>query len=191
MVWPSEPSGGDQFVMDDLDHHLAGRDRLDDGGADRLLAHALGETADDVERDVGFQQRAAHLAHRGVDVGFRTARRARVSRSRMPPSFSDRLSNNAVVLCACCRRFAAFAAAVIIPPWCAGVARRGDDDLGVPWQRQDDRPNTFAPEGASRCRALTSGLKGAGRRVEKNVFFEKVAGLNPLSGGKSRKSRAA
>ena len=37
--------GGDQFVMDDLDHHLAGRDRLDDGGADGLLAHAVDEAA--------------------------------------------------------------------------------------------------------------------------------------------------
>ena len=61
----------DQFVMDDLDHHLAGRDRLDDGGADRLLADAFGEAADHVERDVGLEQRAAHLAHRGIDVGFR------------------------------------------------------------------------------------------------------------------------
>ena len=46
----------------------------------------------------------------------------------------------------------------------------GDDGLicrGA--KRRDDHPNTFAPEGASRCRALTSGLK-AGRRVEKNVF---------------------
>ena len=68
---------GDQFVMDDLDHHLAGRDRLDDGGADRLLADAIGEASDDVERDVGFQQRAAHLAHRGVDIGFRQRTAAR------------------------------------------------------------------------------------------------------------------
>jgi hypothetical protein len=61
---------GDQFVMDDLDHHLAGRDRLDDGGADRLLADAIGEISDNLERDVGFQQRAAHLAHRGIDVAL-------------------------------------------------------------------------------------------------------------------------
>jgi hypothetical protein len=38
-------------------------------------------------------------------------------------------------------------------------------------ERQDDRPNTFAPEGASRCRALTSGLKGraAGRKERLSV----------------------
>ena len=76
MVWPSEPSVCDQLVMDDLDHHLAGRDRLDDGGADRLLADVFGKTSDHVERDVGLEQRAAHLAHRGIDVGFRSAHRA-------------------------------------------------------------------------------------------------------------------
>jgi hypothetical protein len=33
-------------------------------------------------------------------------------------------------------------------------------------ERQDDIQNTFSPEGASRCRALTSGLKdrAAGRK---------------------------
>src|SRR6266403_850211 len=63
--------------MDDLDHHLAGRDRLDDGGADRLLAHAIGEASDDIERDVSLEQRAAHLAHRGVDIGLRQRTAAR------------------------------------------------------------------------------------------------------------------
>ena len=62
---------GDQFVMDDLHHHLAGGHRLDHGGADRLLADFFGKTADHVERDVGLQQRAAHLAHRGIDIGLR------------------------------------------------------------------------------------------------------------------------
>ena len=58
----------DQRIVDDLDHHLAGLDRLDDGSADRLGARAVDERAHDLERDVGLEQRAAHLAHRGVDV---------------------------------------------------------------------------------------------------------------------------
>ena len=62
--------GGDQFVVNDLHHHLAGRHRLDHGSADRLLANFFGKTSDHVERDVGFQQRAAHLAHCGVDIGL-------------------------------------------------------------------------------------------------------------------------
>ena len=45
----------------------------------------------------------------------------------------------------------------------------------------EGNPNTFAPEGASRCRALASGLKGraAGR---KERLFEKVCGLNRRRG---------
>ena len=58
----------DERVVDDLDNHLAGLDRLDDGGAHGSRARAVDEGAHDVERDVGFEQRPAHLAHRGVDV---------------------------------------------------------------------------------------------------------------------------
>ena len=61
----------DERVMDDLDHHLAGPDRLDDGGADRLGARAIDERAHDLERDVRLDERAPDLAHRGVDVLLR------------------------------------------------------------------------------------------------------------------------
>ena len=61
----------DQLVMDDLDDHLAGLDRLQHGGADGLFAHAVGEGAHHVERDVGLEQRTAHLAQRRRDVGLR------------------------------------------------------------------------------------------------------------------------
>ena len=54
--------------MDDFHHHLARLHRLDDGGADRLGAGAIDERAHDFERDVGLEQRAANLPHRGVDV---------------------------------------------------------------------------------------------------------------------------
>ena len=95
-VCPSEPERVDQLVMDDLDHHLAGRDRLDDGGADRLLAHAIGKTPDDVEGDVGLEQRAAHLAHRGIDVlfGQRTA-------PRQPIENATKLFRQIVEQCRC------------------------------------------------------------------------------------------
>ena len=58
------------LVVHDLDDHLAGRDRFHHLDADRLLLHVIGEGARDVERDVGLEQRAAHLAQRGIDVGF-------------------------------------------------------------------------------------------------------------------------
>ena len=61
----------DQLVMDDLDDHLAGLDRLEDLGADGLFAHLVGEGAHDFERHVGLEQRAANLAQRRRDIGLR------------------------------------------------------------------------------------------------------------------------
>ena len=61
----------DKFVMDDLDDHLAGLDALEDLGADRLGANLVGEGADDIKRNVGFEEGAANLAQRGCDVGIR------------------------------------------------------------------------------------------------------------------------
>ena len=58
----------DQQIVDDLDHHLAGLDRLDDGRADRLGAGPVDERAHDIERDIRLEQRTAHFAHGGVDV---------------------------------------------------------------------------------------------------------------------------
>jgi hypothetical protein len=65
----------DELVVHDLDDHLAGRDGLDDGDADRALAHLVDEGAGYIERDVGLDEGAAHLAQRGVDIslGERTA----------------------------------------------------------------------------------------------------------------------
>ncbi len=61
----------DELVVHDLDDHLAGRDRLDHVDADRVLLHLVGERARDIERDVGLEQRAPHLAQRRVDVLLR------------------------------------------------------------------------------------------------------------------------
>ena len=63
--------GLDQLVVHDLHDHLAGRDRFDDFDADGALLHLVGEGAGDIERDVGFDQRAPHFLQRGVDVAFR------------------------------------------------------------------------------------------------------------------------
>ena len=111
-----------------------------------------------------------------------------VSRSRMPPSFSDRLSNNAVVPV----QLVPFGDSVaqLVPSSRVGPVRslilvtplRGSSETGS--------PNTFAPEGASRCRALASGLKGraAGR---KERLFENCAGLNAGHARKVKESSAA
>src|SRR5205085_2834039 len=63
---------------------------------DRLLADFLCEAAHDVERDVGLEQRAAHLAHRGVDIGLgqRTA-------TRQPIEYPTKLFRQIVEQCRC------------------------------------------------------------------------------------------
>ncbi len=61
----------DEFVVDDLDDHLAGRDRAQHFGADGLGFDFFGEVLDDIERDVGFEQSAANFAHRLADIAFR------------------------------------------------------------------------------------------------------------------------
>ena len=64
------PKHPHQLVIDDLDDHLAGRDGAHHLLADRLRFYAVDEVAHDVERDIGLEQRAAHLAHRLGDVGL-------------------------------------------------------------------------------------------------------------------------
>ena len=63
--------GLDERIVDDLDHHLAGLDRLHDRRADRSRSRAVDERAHHLERDVRLEQRAPHLAHRRVDVLLR------------------------------------------------------------------------------------------------------------------------
>ncbi len=60
----------DQVVVDDLDDHLARRDRADDIGADGLGTDRIDEVADDRQRHVGFEQGGANLAQGRVDVSF-------------------------------------------------------------------------------------------------------------------------
>ena len=63
----SAPEQVGQLVVDDLDDLLAGREALQHLLAERTLAHALDEGADDLEVDVGLEQREADLAHRARD----------------------------------------------------------------------------------------------------------------------------
>ena len=60
----------DQFLVDDLDHRLAGAEGLDHLAADRLLEDVLGELAHDLEVDVGIEEEIADLLHRLADVLF-------------------------------------------------------------------------------------------------------------------------
>ena len=62
------PEHRDQLVVDDLDDLLAGVRLSQHLGADGPLAHAADEVLDDLEVDVGLEQRQAHLAHGDIDV---------------------------------------------------------------------------------------------------------------------------
>ena len=60
----------DQFVANDLDDLLGGRKRGHHFLAERLLADVLDQFLDDLEVDVGFQQRHADFFQRFADVFF-------------------------------------------------------------------------------------------------------------------------
>ena len=108
--------------MDDLDDHLAGRHGFDDRRTDSLLRHPGDEIADNIERDIGLEQRAAHFAHGFADVGLG---------ERAAPAELVEYAGKAFL---------------------KGLEHR------FPLSR--DVPTQNAPEGAQRCRALTSDLSG-------------------------------
>ena len=70
-TWPARLGPAehlDEMVVDDLDDHLAGRDRAHHLLADRLLAHRGDEIAHHRQRDIGFQERDADLAQGRGDI---------------------------------------------------------------------------------------------------------------------------
>ena len=188
--------------MDDLHHHLAGRHRLDDGGADSLLAHLLGEGTHHFERDVGLQQRAAHLAHRGIDIGLGQRAAARQPIENATKLFRQIVEHGPINLSSPRPggergRIAPPASLRSRRQLSSAIRVRGHPDREVenpspqpsPYGRGgapclpifgDTKPfqNTFAPEGASRCRALTSGLTGPGGGSKRTVFPRKSADLS-------------
>ena len=195
MVWPSEPSVATSSSWTILTTIWPGRDRLDDGGADRLLAHAIGEASDHVER------RRRLPAARGAPRAsrrrrrFSTAQPRPVSRSRMPPSFSDRLSNNAVVLCLPLqalrhryrhtprRRGLQYAAAPRFKPSGSGILDHPPSRVMTTYDalwRQNAQTmfQTLLRPRAHRAVGRWPPASRAGRRVEKNVF-PRSAGVKP------------
>ena len=87
-----------ELVVDDLDDHLAGRHRAQHFGADGFGFDLLGEILDDLECDVGLEERPADFAHRLDDVAFRqrSAPRQLVKDARKP--LCKTLKHSAVVL---------------------------------------------------------------------------------------------
>ena len=64
----SPPIISTSCLVDDLDDLLAGVELADHLGPERALADAVGEFLDDLEVDVGLEQREADLAHRARHV---------------------------------------------------------------------------------------------------------------------------
>ena len=79
----------DELVVDDLHHGLTGGEALQDVLADRLLTDARDEVLDDLEVDVGLEQREAHLAHRGIDVGLADPAAAGQAAERRPQALAE------------------------------------------------------------------------------------------------------
>ncbi|GMA37010.1 hypothetical protein GCM10025876_32140 [Demequina litorisediminis] len=71
-----------EFLVDDLDHLLAGVQCTRDLLAERALPDVAGERADHGHRDVGVEQGAADLADGGVDV--------RLGQAALAPQVAER-----------------------------------------------------------------------------------------------------
>ncbi len=67
----------DELVIDEFHQRLAGREARCDFLPDRAHANALDEILHDAQRNVGFEQRRAHVAQRFVDVFIGQPRTAR------------------------------------------------------------------------------------------------------------------
>ena len=64
------PEDADELVVDDLDDLLGRVERAGDLGAERPLAHGVGEVLDHRKRHVGVEQRHPDVADGAVDVGL-------------------------------------------------------------------------------------------------------------------------
>ncbi len=71
MLWLSAPSVATSWSCTILTTIWPGVTDFITSTPTACFLHAVGEGPRHVERDVGFEQRAADLAQRGVDVGFR------------------------------------------------------------------------------------------------------------------------
>src|SRR5712664_2080728 len=71
--WAAAAQQLDQLAVHDLDHLLRRSQRSENVLADRLHLHAVDEAADDLEVDVGLQERHPHFSEGFLDVVFAQA----------------------------------------------------------------------------------------------------------------------
>jgi hypothetical protein len=72
-MFVNRPHEFDEFAVVVFDHLLSGPDALEHFFAKGFLLHLVAEVADDVETDVGIEQRSANLRHGVLDVGLGNA----------------------------------------------------------------------------------------------------------------------
>jgi len=101
-----------------------------------ILFYLIDERAHDVERDVGLQHRAAYLAQRRVDIRLRQRTAPGQAIENSAKSFRQTVEHS-------------------------GHPFDPSFETRPPGAPQDEAiQNTFAPEGALRCRAVAAGLQG-------------------------------
>jgi len=143
-------------------------------------SRTLSVTSHHVERDIGLEQRAAHLAHRGIDVGFRQRPAPRQPIENATKFFRQIVGTRLFFLLPHPEEQAQPASrrvAILRRPILRDAASRLLGMRGI--------PNNFAPEGASRCRAVDLRPQGPGGGSKRTSF----RGLRALNSGKPQKSR--
>src|SRR6266436_1975668 len=215
MVWPSEPrvaTSSSWTILTTIWPGVTDLTTVAPTACSRTLSVKLRTTSSETS--------ASNSARRTSRIAASTSASASeprpVSRSRMPPSRSDRLSNNAVVLRpASCRRCLAHRRHTPPPGWRGappeGRLQRGIQyaaasrfdpkllwDTGSPAFAGDDELCVLAPNAKaslqthSRPRAHSAvgrwpPVSRTGRRVEKKRLSDERVGLKPREPQKSRK----
>src|SRR5260370_6505209 len=205
MVWPSEPSvaiSSSWTIFTTIWPGVTDLTTVAPIACSRTFSVKLRTTSSDTSASSSARRTSSIAASTSASV----SEPRRVSRSRMPPSFSDRLSNNSVVLCLLQaphhllpsypakagypvrRSFSAHASYCGIldhPP--SRVMTSQLVSRSALQQRCDDG---YSKHFCARGRIALSGVglrpRGPGGG-SKRTSFREVPGLNPYGGGKSRK----
>jgi hypothetical protein len=118
--------------MNNLDDHLSGLDGLQNGRTNGLFANTIRKGPDDFKRDVSFQECTPNLAQSCGNVGFRER-----ATSGQP------IQNGAKTV------LEVFKHCIFL------LVPGGPRNFGIPGLKCKTQSQT-APEGATRCRVLTS-----------------------------------
>ncbi len=171
---PAESSAG-QLLVDDLHDLLAGVERLQDLGPDGALADPGRELLDDLEVDVGLEQRQPDLAHGGIDVGLGDAAATGQGAEGLAEAIGEGVEHaGARAPVDRVRRSAA-----ALRRWCAGS---GDTEASAVYRNGRATPPDERPAGArsiGRCDVAPVTLRSGGPGpTQANRASTKASGSN-------------